>query len=183
MCNVWSNYSSKLNGTKKKAGGGGSTQEKKKRTMKHSTYKCNVCLLPFRCTILWWLDMPFSANHTFCVFKTASHISPPAMECSGACGLFNHSLLAQAGPITQLTHAWDRPSVIQIVCTTYGGPDRKETWQPLISEDLSVGQASGVSTAHAWGGGGGCWELGRRLRGSGTWVITNQLSVILKPIW
>lgn len=122
--------------------------------------------------------MPFSANHTFSVFKTAFNIcpSPPAMECSGVCGLFNHSLLAQAGPITQLTHAWDRPSVIQIVCTTYGSPNRKETWQPLISEDLSVGQASGVSTAQAWRGGRGWWDLGRRLRRSGTWVLTSEVT-------
>ena len=57
-----------------------------------------------------------------------------------------HSLLAQAGPITRCTHAWDRPSVIQIVCTTYGSYTGEQTWQPLIGAALSVGRAWVVST-------------------------------------
>lgn len=102
-----------------------------------------------------------SLNSAFIVY-----VSTPLMEHSGVYGLCIHSLLAQAGPIIQLSHAWDRPSVIQIVCTTYDSSTRKETWQPLISGELSVGQASWVtvSTEQASRGRGG-WQEGKRRQG------------------
>lgn len=112
------------------------------------------------CHLVQIMQFLSSLNTAFNIY-----VSPSAKECSGVCGHCIHSLVAQAGPITQLTHAWDRPSVIQIVCTTYDSSTRKETWQPLISEELSVGQASGVSIAQAPRGGRGDGR-GRRRGGS-----------------
>lgn len=70
---------------------------------------------------------------------TSTYLSPPVVEGLRVYGLCIHSLLALAGPITKLTHAWDSPSVIQIVCTAYDSSTGEQTWQPLIGEALSVG--------------------------------------------
>ena len=100
-------------------------------------------------------------------------------SAKGSVALCIHSLLAQAGPITRRTHAWDRPSVIQIVCTTYGSSTAEQTWQPLIGAALSVGQASrerAESTAQPAEGSEGSrgkgWDDGegvKRRTGKGGW--------------